>query len=140
MQIYLIGVTILTKSHGNDFRCLACRVVRALNRKLINLRNLLNIVVLILFLEECCRHIRQHIGVHADVNWQLWVILELSAYHTTVERWEKLCSSAEVSPLTKRIHLVVVWVIDSVVLESGNRLLVVVAVFAVWRTNYPKVV
>ena len=56
------------------------------------------------------------------------------------ERREKLGTSADMPPLTERIHLIVVGVVDSVVLEGGNRLLVVVAVFAVWRANYPKVV
>ena len=57
-----------------------------------------------------------------------------------VERTEELASRSYHTPLAKRIDIVVVWIVQTVILEVCNTLLVIVAIFPVRRADHPEVV
>ena len=141
MQIHhLVIVPQGTQITGNHPRGLPGTVVRGLNRQLCELRNLLNIVGLIHFLEERGGDIRQHVGVHADMDGQLGVVWVVTADRPTVERGEELGTGADVAPLAQGIDLEIVGVVDAVTLEVGDSLVIVVAVLPIRTAHYPKVV
>ena len=71
---------------------------------------------------------------------QIPIVREFSAYHTTVERWEELCTGAYVSPFAERIDLVIVGVMDAVMLKCGYCLVVIIAIRSIRATYHPKVV
>lgn len=83
---------------------------------------------------------RQHIIIDRKMNRQTRIIRALSRMLSSFERAEKFTAGTYDSPFAQCIDIIVVRIVDTVFLEVGDTLLIVIAVCAVRRSDNPEVI